>query len=151
MCARFRALGRLHTIAESSLALCWRPALCLFSWGTCDDGAPLTPAEGGAEGGRECRLQDEAPVCATHFLLFFPIDQVAYHFSLSLWHACLLSQQLFSFSFFFFNQFTRFVLFCFSCVWVTSCMYVCVPCTCLVPVGIRKGHQIPWNWSYKWL
>ena len=138
MCARFRALGRLHTIAESSLALCWRPALCLFSWGTCDDGAPLTPAEGGAEGGRECRLQDEAPVCATHFLLFFPIDQVAYHCSLSL-------------SFFFFNQFTRFVLFCFSCVWVTSCMYVCVPCTCLVPVGIRKGHQIPWNWSYKWL
>jgi ABC-type sulfate transport system permease component len=28
-------------------------------------------------------------------------------------------------------------------------IYVCVPCVCLVPVGARRGHQRPWNWSYR--
>lgn len=30
-------------------------------------------------------------------------------------------------------------------------MYVCILCAGLVPVGARRGHQILWNWGYKWL
>lgn len=26
-------------------------------------------------------------------------------------------------------------------------MYVCVPHLCLVPIGVIRGHQIPWKWS----
>lgn len=63
-----------------------------------------------------------------------------------------------------------FVLFCFpwkfelwlevknSFVWLYfyaydsfACMYVCMPCACLVPSAARKGHQVPWNWSYRQL
>lgn len=29
-----------------------------------------------------------------------------------------------------------------------TCMYICLPCVCLVPVQVRKGHQIPLNWSH---
>lgn len=29
------------------------------------------------------------------------------------------------------------------CVWM-FCLHVC---TCLVPMGARRGHQIPWKWS----
>jgi hypothetical protein len=29
-----------------------------------------------------------------------------------------------------------------------ACMYVCVPCMCLVPMQARRGHQSPLNWSY---
>lgn len=27
-------------------------------------------------------------------------------------------------------------------------MYVCIPCMCLVPINIRKGHRISWSWRY---
>ena len=30
-----------------------------------------------------------------------------------------------------------------------ACMYAYTPCACLVPVETRRGHQIPWNWSYR--
>lgn len=30
-------------------------------------------------------------------------------------------------------------------------MYVYVPPACLIPAETLRGHQIPWNWSYKWL
>ena len=30
-----------------------------------------------------------------------------------------------------------------------ACMYICAPCACLVPEEARRGHQIPWNWSYR--
>lgn len=29
--------------------------------------------------------------------------------------------------------------------------YTCEPCVCLLPVKVRSGYSIPWNWSYKWL
>ena len=29
-------------------------------------------------------------------------------------------------------------------------LYVCVPRVCLVPSEAEKGHQSPWNWSYRW-
>ena len=29
--------------------------------------------------------------------------------------------------------------------------YVFVYCVCLVPIEARRGHQISWNWSYRWL
>lgn len=32
-----------------------------------------------------------------------------------------------------------------------TCMYVCVPCTSMVSTEARRGNQMPWNWSYKWL
>lgn len=32
-----------------------------------------------------------------------------------------------------------------------SYMYVCVPCMYLMPVKTRKGCQIPWHLSYRWL
>lgn len=28
-------------------------------------------------------------------------------------------------------------------------MYVCIPCVCLVPIDIRKGHRISWSWRYR--
>lgn len=28
------------------------------------------------------------------------------------------------------------------------CMYVCVLCACLVPKEGRRGHGIPWNWTF---
>ena len=31
------------------------------------------------------------------------------------------------------------------------CMCVCVLCPCLVPLKVRRGCQIPWNWSYRQL
>lgn len=30
-------------------------------------------------------------------------------------------------------------------------MYMYVPCTCLVPMETKGGHQMPWNWSYRCL
>lgn len=32
-----------------------------------------------------------------------------------------------------------------------SWMYICVPYVCLVPVKVRRGVLIFYNWSYKWL
>ena len=29
-------------------------------------------------------------------------------------------------------------------------MFVCAPHVCSVPMEVRGGHQIPWNWSYRW-
>jgi hypothetical protein len=34
-------------------------------------------------------------------------------------------------------------------IWV-FCLHVCL-CACLVPSKDRRGHQVPWNWSYRWL
>lgn len=31
------------------------------------------------------------------------------------------------------------------------CMSVCVPIVCLMPMEVRKGCQIPWSWSHRWL
>ena len=28
---------------------------------------------------------------------------------------------------------------------------VYVPHVCLVPMEVRRRHQIPWNWSFRWL
>lgn len=30
-------------------------------------------------------------------------------------------------------------------------MDVYVPYTCLLPVEARKGHNMPWDWDYRWL
>ena len=30
-------------------------------------------------------------------------------------------------------------------------IYVYVPYAHLVPAETRRGHQIPWSWSYRWL
>jgi hypothetical protein len=30
-----------------------------------------------------------------------------------------------------------------------ACVFVSVPPECLVPLEVRKGHQILWNWSYR--
>lgn len=38
--------------------------------------------------------------------------------------------------------------------WVCECcvcVYVCTPLVCLESVEPRRGQQIPWNWSYRWL
>lgn len=32
-----------------------------------------------------------------------------------------------------------------------ACMYVCTPWAYLVPMEVRRGHQIYWNWNYRWL
>lgn len=32
---------------------------------------------------------------------------------------------------------------------VLSCMYVFLPCLCLVSVEVRRGYQNPWNKSYR--
>ena len=40
----------------------------------------------------------------------------------------------------------------FICVYVCfACMYVCAPHVCLVPTEVRGSHEIPENWSYRWL
>lgn len=31
-----------------------------------------------------------------------------------------------------------------------ACMYVWLH-VCLVPLEVRRGYQIPWNWNYGWL
>lgn len=31
------------------------------------------------------------------------------------------------------------------------CMQVSTLCISLVPTGAQRGHQIPSNWTYKWL
>ena len=28
---------------------------------------------------------------------------------------------------------------------------LCMLCACLVPTEARRGHRLPWNWSYRWL
>lgn len=30
-----------------------------------------------------------------------------------------------------------------------TCMYVGIPCACLVPMGVRKRALDPWDWNYK--
>ena len=35
--------------------------------------------------------------------------------------------------------------------WSFGFMDVCVPRTCLVSSGARRGCRIPWNWSHSWL
>lgn len=32
-----------------------------------------------------------------------------------------------------------------------ACMYICVSCACLVPMEVRIGCHIPWNWNCGWL
>lgn len=32
-----------------------------------------------------------------------------------------------------------------------ACIKVCAPCACLIPLEVRKGYQMPWNRSHKWL
>jgi hypothetical protein len=44
--------------------------------------------------------------------------------------------------------FFYFVIFLFYRYEYFACMYICVPNECLVPTKVRRGHQIPWNWSY---
>ena len=42
----------------------------------------------------------------------------------------------------------------FKKLYMYSCFawtYVCVPHECLVPTEVRRGLQIPWNWSYGWV
>ena len=34
---------------------------------------------------------------------------------------------------------------------LSLCLSVCVPCVYIVPAKARRGHCIPWNWSYRWL
>ena len=36
--------------------------------------------------------------------------------------------------------------FYFMCV-LSACMYACAPYAQLVPMEVRRGHQIPWSWS----
>jgi hypothetical protein len=31
------------------------------------------------------------------------------------------------------------------------CMYVLVPHVCLVPIEVKRGAQILWSWSCRWL
>lgn len=40
-----------------------------------------------------------------------------------------------------------FILFMYECL---ASMYVYTSYACPVPREIRKGHQIPYNWNYKW-
>jgi hypothetical protein len=35
---------------------------------------------------------------------------------------------------------------CCGCMYIYLCM-----CVCLMPMETRRGHWIPWNWSYRWL
>lgn len=44
----------------------------------------------------------------------------------------------------------NFYWFCFYELGCFICMYVCAPRTYLVSELIRRGHWIPWNWSYRW-
>lgn len=36
------------------------------------------------------------------------------------------------------------------CVWVFTCVCMCTT-QCLVPLNVRRGCKIPWNWSHKLL
>lgn len=38
------------------------------------------------------------------------------------------------------------------CVWM-FCLHVHMPtmCMCLGPAEVRRGHSVPWNWSFRWL
>ena len=64
-----------------------------------------------------------------------------------------LKNQKYFFPFFFFwfkgekAYFNLYLLFyvyeCFPCV------YVCVPCTCLVSMEVGRKCQMPWDWSYR--
>ena len=38
----------------------------------------------------------------------------------------------------------------FLCVWMCACMYLCIPHACVVPLKVRRGPRVPWDWSYKW-
>lgn len=40
----------------------------------------------------------------------------------------------------------RFILLsAYSCF---ACMYICMPCGCLVPLDIWRGYHMSWSWSY---
>lgn len=34
---------------------------------------------------------------------------------------------------------------------LSACMHVHQSHACLVSAGIRRMHQVPWNWSFRWL
>lgn len=36
-------------------------------------------------------------------------------------------------------------------VYLILCLWVFSLCTMCLPAGIRRGHQIPWDWSFRWL
>lgn len=42
-------------------------------------------------------------------------------------------------------------LFYYFCVWVVLLAYVCVLCSCLIPMEARRKHQMLCDWSHKWL
>lgn len=47
-----------------------------------------------------------------------------------------------------FSSLSIFIYFVYmSLVW----MYICAQCACLLSVKVRRGHWIPWNWSYRGL
>jgi hypothetical protein len=52
-------------------------------------------------------------------------------------------------------QYTRWeffkLLFLFYLSTCFACMNACTLCAYLGPMEARRGHQMPWNWSYKWL
>jgi hypothetical protein len=31
-----------------------------------------------------------------------------------------------------------------------ACIYILLPHVCLVSRETNRGHQIPWDWSYRW-
>lgn len=35
--------------------------------------------------------------------------------------------------------------------WYFAWMYVCAPCSCLIPTEIKRGYGISWNLSFGWL
>jgi hypothetical protein len=37
------------------------------------------------------------------------------------------------------------------CVWVFAVVYICLPRVGLMSYKSRRGHQIAWNWNYRWL
>lgn len=37
------------------------------------------------------------------------------------------------------------------CILCFGCIYVCESYTCQVSSEMRRGHQIPGNWNYRWL
>lgn len=45
------------------------------------------------------------------------------------------------------NCYINFILF-YACEHF-ACMYIWLPCGCLLPVEGRWGHHIPWDWSYR--
>lgn len=45
---------------------------------------------------------------------------------------------------------------CFLCfflnfMYMSVCLHTCLPHTCLLPSDARRGCQISWDWSYRWL